>query len=326
MKFNYFFLALLLLTGCALKQAGKEHRQQLQSWMAPNGKLKVLATTGMISDIVQEIGGDNIDTYTLIQGDLDPHSYQLVKGDDEKLAYADLVLYSGLGLEHGPSLHNYLHDNPKAYPVGDQIAKLHPGRILTYDNVVDPHVWMDLSLWKYTIPYISQLLSEKDPAHAEGYRLRAQKLFNQFDQVDQEVRSMLQELPENRRYLVTSHDAFNYFTRRYLATDEEVENGQWQDRFAAPEGLSPESQLSAHEIQAIIDHLQVYGIETLFPESNLSRDSIRKIVSAGKEKGLELKVNEVPLYGDAMGPQGSPGESYIGMIRHNAKTIYDNLK
>lgn len=323
-KLWLFFLC--ILSGCSLKQAGEQHKATLAEWMTPNGKLKVLATTGMISDIVKEVGKGHVDTYTLIQGDLDPHSYQLVKGDDEKLAYADILFFSGLGLEHGPSLQRHLIGNPKAHSIGEYIMKMDPSKALFVDSVVDPHIWMDISLWKFSIPFVVRILSDKDPVHAESFRKLGQELYNQFDAADQEVRALLLQIPEEKRYLVTSHDAFNYFTRRYLATDEEREFGGWQKRFAAPEGLSPDSQLSSHEIQSIIDHLAHYRIHTLFPESNLSKDSIRKIVQAGQEKGLKLKVNEIPLYGDAMGPIASPGETYLGMIRHNAKTIYDTIQ
>jgi manganese/zinc/iron transport system substrate-binding protein len=129
---------------------------------------------------------------------------------------------------------------------------------------------------------------------------------------------MLQGVPSNKRYLVTSHDAFNYFARAYLKDPEEKE---WHDRFQAPEGLAPESQLSVADIIAIIHHMKKYQIKVLFPESNVSRDSIRKIVDAGNENGMELKIATTPLYGDAMGKKGDDGDTYIKMILHNGKTI-----
>ena len=92
--------------------------------------------------------------------------------------------------------------------------------------------------------------------------------------------------PCRKRYLVTSHDAFHYFTRSYLAEPGEA---NWAKRFAAPEGLAPEGQLNPRDIQKIIDYLRVKKISVLFPESNVSRDSIRKIATAGRELGLEIR-------------------------------------
>jgi manganese/zinc/iron transport system substrate-binding protein len=135
------------------------------------------------------------------------------------------------------------------------------------------------------------------------------------------MKRQLHAIPPDRRYLVTSHDAFNYFARAYLAEEDELADGRWHERFAAPEGLAPDSQLSTTDIQAIINHLDTYHILVLFPESNVSKDSIRKIVDAGAQKGLHLTIADGYLYADAMGPVGSDGDTYLKMIAHNAALI-----
>lgn len=165
-----YLLPLLFLLGCGTSNTTK--REGLREWMEPNGKLKVLATTGMIADLVKAVGDNEIDIMTLIHGDLDPHSYQLVKGDDEKLGFANLIFYNGLGLEHSPSIHQALVNNPRSVALGDEIARIRTNDILTFGQDIDPHIWMDLSLFKLSIPIIVQALSEKDPAHAEFFRKR----------------------------------------------------------------------------------------------------------------------------------------------------------
>jgi manganese/zinc/iron transport system substrate-binding protein len=318
-KCFYFLLFIIcaLVTACSNTS---ERIGTLQEWMAPNGKVKVLSTVAMIDDLVKQIGGDRVDSIVLIKGELDPHSYQLVKGDDEKLFFADLIFFNGLGLEHGPSLQNYLHSQSKAMAIGDKLQQASPDLILQYKGQTDPHIWMDISLWAKAVPYIIQALSEKDPQYAEMYQANGHALLKAMQEVHQHIRRELQEIPAEKRYLVTSHDAFNYFTRAYLAGDDEPVE-VWQERFAAPEGLAPESQLSTAEIQAIIDHLASHHINVIFPESNVSRDSLRKIVQAGKEKGLDLKIANVFLYADAMGKPGSDGDTYVKMIQHNASAI-----
>lgn len=285
----------------------------------------MLSTIQMINDLVKSVGGDYVDSLTLIQGELDPHSYQLVKGDDEKLSFADLIFYNGLGLEHGPSLQHYLETHKKAIGLGNYIKKEYPGLILTHQGQLDPHVWMDISLWSKTVPLIVETLSQKDPAHQKIYEERGQALINEMLKVHKQVGDLLQEIPEKKRYLVTSHDAFSYFTRAYLATPEDLVRGEWQERFQAPEGLAPESQLSPHDIRLIIQHLQQFHINVLFPESNVSKDSIQKIVSAGNEKGLHLHISKEPLYGDAMGSPGSDGDTYLKMILSDARIIQSEL-
>lgn len=320
---KFFGVILLLLAGIYLTacSTNENRTDQWQRWKENNGNIKVLTTIAMITDLVNAIGNGYVDTLTLIKGDLDPHSYQLVKGDDEKLAAADIVFYNGLGLEHGPSLQYQLSHHPKAISLGDMIHKKLPDKILYFKNQLDPHIWMDISLWAENIPFIVNALSTSKPEHAKEFKANGDKLIQQLQEAHEAVHQLMQSIPEDHRYLVTSHDAFNYFTRAYLATEFEQRNGGWQARFAAPEGLAPESQLSATDIQQIIEHLAKYGVHVVFPESNVSKDSIRKIVQASKERGLVVQMADVYLYADAMGKPGSDGDSYIKMIQHNAKII-----
>lgn len=297
----------------------------LQQWMTPNGKIKVLSTIAMIDDLVRQIGGSYVDTAVLITGELDPHSYQIVKGDDEKLAFADLIFFSGLGLEHGPTLQAFLTHQPKSIGLGNHIEAADPSAILQYQGQIDPHIWMDISLWARTIPYIVDALSQKDPVHAESFRTNGDIVKQTMLAAHDDVRKELQAIPSKKRYLVTSHDAFNYFTRAYLADPGEAE-ASWSMRFIAPEGLAPESQISATDIKEVIDHLKKYDIHVLFPESNVNRDSIRKIVHAANKQGLSVIIAEVTLYADAMGGPGSEGETYLKMIQHDANAMADYMK
>lgn len=316
------FLILMVFVGCS---GGDSSHHSTQEWMKPNGKIKVLSTIAMIDDLVKHIGGEFIDPAILIKGELDPHSYQIVKGDDEKMAFADIIFFSGLGLEHGPSLQGYLLSHPKSIGLGDRLIGENPPLLLYFRGQPDPHIWMDISLWARVVPYIVETLSQKDPIHADVYKKNGEELVESMMKVHDQVKQELQEIPQSKRYLVTSHDAFNYFTRAYLAEPGETEE-EWGTRFASPEGLAPESQISTTDIQAIIDHLYTYQVHILFPESNVNRDSIKKIVEAARQKGIDVKMNEIPLYADAMGKAGSNGDTYLKMIQHNAKVIGDNLK
>lgn len=323
-SFFCYFAALLLLASCS-SDRHQLRQARFQQWIESNGKVKVLSTTGMINDLVAAIGGEHVDSMILIQGDLDPHSYQLVKGDDEKLAFAQVIFYNGLELEHGPSLHHYLSDNPKAISLGDLLHQDHPDSIILIDGQKDPHIWMDISLWMKTVPLIVNVLNQHDPVHAAVYQRNGMKLQEEMAKVHLEVKEIMNQVPSDKRFLVTSHDAFNYFARAYLTEQGEVESGEWRKRFAAPEGLAPESQMSAADIKAVISHLKLYQIHLLFPESNVSRDSIRKIVQAGQEEGLNIRIACCPLYGDAMGHPGSEGDTYLKMILYNARTLSNHM-
>lgn len=320
----YCFIAFLTMSGCTSEQHQKR-QAHFQQWLQNNGKVKVLSTTAIIDDLVKQVGGEHVDTIVLIQGELDPHSYQLVKGDDEKLSAAQIIFYNGLGLEHGPSLHTYLQKNPKGISLGDLVDQQEAGRIIYVQGQKDPHMWMDISLWAKTIPFIVQTLSAQDPTHAADFKANGQRLQSEMEEAHQKALAIMHQVPPAKRFLVTSHDAFNYFARAYLSDKGEIETGEWEKRFAAPEGLAPESQLSATDIKAIISHLKKYHIHQIFPESNVSRDSIRKIVQAGKEQGVDVQIACCALYGDAMGPPGSEGDSYLKMILYNAETLAKHM-
>lgn len=279
------------------------------------GRVRAVATTAQIGDLAFEIGGERAQVSILIHGSLDPHSYELVKGDDEKLQGADLVFYNGLGLEHGASLSEWLRSSGKAVAVGDRILQSHPEKILRKGGAVDPHLWMDISLWSEAVEPMAAALAQADPEGASYYYGRAAALKERMKEADHEIRRILHQIPADKRYLVTSHDAFQYFARSYLA---EIGEEGWQERFEAPEGLAPDGQLGAADIRRIVEYLKNHGITILFPESNVSPDSIRKIASVGKKMGLNVRVCKEPLYGDAM-----DGENlrYLDMMKHNAETI-----
>ena len=317
----------LLLFLCLLSCSRPTDREPsaLDQWVEDTGRLKVLCTIGMIHDIAVQIGGDQVDSISLITGQLDPHSYELVKGDDEKLRYADIIFYNGLGLEHGPSLRHHLEGNPKATAVTKPLLDLAPERVLYFSGQPDPHVWTDISIWVYTVDQIVETFIQKVPEKANVFRSNGKRVREEMMETHHRLHAFLQKIPEHKRYLVTSHDAFNYFARTYLSSSEERADGTWIKRCRAPEGLTPEGRLSSLDIKRITDHIAKYRISVLFPESNVSQDSIRKIVSVAKEYGLSVKVANTTLYADAMGMPGSGGETYLKMIEHNAKTFASHL-
>lgn len=320
-----FLVFLLLCFNSCVSDRNRQKQVQFQEWIAENGKIKVLSTTAMINDLVQRVGGDYVNALTLIEGELDPHSYQLVKGDDEKLNFAQIIFYNGLELEHGPSLHRYLLNQPNAISLGDAIEKNHPGLIIEVRGQKDPHIWTDISVWSKAVPFIVSALSQKAPQYAETFKEKGIQLQKEMDRGHLQALEIMHQVPADRRFLVTSHDAFHYFARAYLADEGERESGEWKKRFAAPEGLAPESQLSVADIQAIIDHLATHRIELIFSESNVSKDSLKKIVDAGKGHGVQVSIACCPLYGDAMGPSGSEADTYLKMILYNARTLAKHM-
>lgn len=318
-----YWLLCLVLFGC--QPLENTRQQDLKRWLEPNGKIKVLCTIAMITDLVEQIGADEVDCITLIAPGLDPHSYQLVKGDDEKLLAADVIFFNGLGLEHGPSLKNHLLQSKHAVSFGDHLLE-DPGAVYNVDGLPDPHIWMDIVLWSQGIDPIVATLSKERPEKKEEFTQKGELLREKMLQEHKLIQKLVRSLPPEKRYIVTSHDAFHYFARGYLATDQEQKEDLWQKRCEAPEGLAPESMLSITDIQDVISHLERYQIPVIFAEASISQDSVYKIVAAAKEKGLRIRLADCLLYSDSMGVAGSDADTYLNMMRHNAECIVDELK
>ena len=322
--FSVLFLVACLLFGCTSPESLQRHRD-LTAWLHPNGKIKVLCTTRMILDLVKEIGGDNVDGIALIMGGIDPHSYQLVKGDDDKFSHADLIFYNGLGLEHRPGLQYGLVNRENSVAIGDLIIQSEPSLLIRIFDEPDPHIWMDISIWAKAIPVIAERLIRFRPDQENAFRENSRKLLQKMLNYDQRIRSEMLTVPEEFRYLVTTHDAFNYFARAYLASESERVTNQWKSRVAAPEGLAPESQLSPCLIRMIVDYLKKNHVHVIFSEEGVNVDSLIKIISVAREEGLIVSMSQQSLYSDSLKPADDDENSYLTTMLYNTEVIINSI-
>lgn len=312
MKYLFCLFLCLGLVGCQSSPSA------VDEWRASAQKVKVLSTTPIIDDLVARVGGERIAHLSLMDNTIDPHSYELVKGDDEKFSIAQVVFYNGLGLEHSAGLTTQLSSHPNGVALGDAIRLKDPSLILHDRGQVDPHIWLDVALWENSVDPIVAGLKAADPAGSDYYDARGKRVKEELLSLDQWIKNKLKAIPPEKRYLVTSHDAFNYFTRRYLE-----HGGEWQDRFCAPEGLAPDGQLGFQDLERVVDHLQKNQIHTLFSESNVSLDSLRKIVDICREKKLSVKISNDVLFSDTLSDSDSKAFTYEEMMKHNASVLYE---
>ena len=276
-------------------------------------KREILSTTVMIDSLVREIVDDKFFVQLLIEGEIDPHSYQLRKGDKEKIERAEIVFGNGLSLEHNPSLYYMLIDK-KAVFVGDCLLESAPKSIITNHREVDPHIWMDLDLMQMVAQIICDTVCEKDPQNGELYKANTIALQEKMKLLDQEITEMFKNVPADNLYLVSSHDAFNYFVRKYFIDDS-------KNRLFSMQGLSTESEVSLKRIQQVIEYIRTNNISVVFFESNLPKDGLYKVIEICSRFGLNVKISQDPLYGDTLG-----GMTYLEMMRHNASVLTKNLK
>jgi manganese/zinc/iron transport system substrate-binding protein len=240
---------------------------------------------------------------------VDPHLYEPKESDRSRMRQSDLILFNGLHLEG--KMADYLAKNPKAKAVADPIPK---DRLLEEGGQPDPHVWFDVSLWVYALDAVEKQLSELLPLHAEQYRRYAIAYRTELQSLHEEVKRDIATIPKGQRVLVTAHDAFRYFGRAY---DIEVKGLQ---------GVSTATDANLKDVEEMVDLVVKRRVKAVFPESSVPPDGVKKVLELCRKRGHAVKMAERQLYSDAMDEAGTPGGTYVGMVRCNVRLIVESLK
>lgn len=277
------------------------------------GPLKVTATTGMIADTARVIGGEDVIVTGLMGPGVDPHLYKATQGDLEKLQAADVVLYNGLHLEgRMADVLVKLARTVKTVQVTETIPLEQLREPPEFSGHYDPHVWFDVSLWKYVVERIRDALVECDPAHAAGYRDRSAGYLRELDALDAYARTQMARIPEEHRVLVTAHDAFGYFGRAYGL------------EVLGLQGISTASEYGLRDVERLVEVIVSRKIRAVFVESSVSPRSIEALIAGAKAQGHEVRIGG-ELFSDALGAADTPAGTYVGMVRHNVDTIVRGL-
>ncbi|WP_457652146.1 metal ABC transporter solute-binding protein, Zn/Mn family [Rhodocaloribacter sp.] len=305
-------LAVLLTAGagCGQKASRTERSADLS-----NRTIHVVATTSMIADLVRNVGGERVSVEGLMGPGVDPHLYKASAGDVSRMAGADLIFYNGLHLEGKMTeiFEQMARRGIPTFAVADGIDPAQYRESALFQGNYDPHVWFDVSLWTDAARYVADVLAERDPAHAGAYAANAEAYLAELEALDAYVRAKASELPEERRVLITSHDAFGYFGRAY---GFEVKGLQ---------GISTATEAGAADVQALAELVATRRIPAMFVESSVSPRGIEAVRAAVRARGFEVKIGGT-LYGDALGDPGTPEGAYLGMVRYNIDTIVNALR
>ncbi len=285
--------------------------------------IPIVATTTQAADLMRILTADldGVQLTPLMGSGVDPHLYQPTESDIAAMNQARMVVYSGLHLEgQFDAVFKALWEQGVAVhalsaPVQDA------GFIIggfdlsdTLQDVDDPHFWFDPRNWRLTAQDLAERLAEFDPPNAAGYRARAAAYIEQLDLLYAWADAGLRSIDEGQRYLVTSHDAFQYFGAAF----------GW--RMQAIQGLSTEDEAGVGDIQATVDFVIANDIPVLFVESSIPPDTIEAVIEALRAQGRSARVGLRELFGDAMGEPDSFGGTYIGMLAQNALTIMQSYQ
>lgn len=304
----------LLLTGVLMGLAGCGRVDDGPA-DSRGGPLRAVATTSIVADVVREVGGDAISVLSLMGPGVDPHLYRASEGDVRRMADADIVFYNGWHLE-GRMAEVLEEMGARRTPTVAVAEVIDEAELLSppeFEGAFDPHVWMDVSLWRRTVDVVAAALAERDPENAEGYRERAAAYGARLEALDAWVHDQVETVDPDRRVLVTAHDAFNYFGRAY---GFEVRGLQ---------GISTAAEAGTSDVQNLARFVAERRIPAIFVETSVSPRSIEAVQAAVRARGFEVSVGG-NLYSDALGGVGSGAETYEGMIRHNVESIVGALR
>ncbi len=264
----------------------------------------------MITDIVQRVAGERAVVTGLISAGIDPHLYKPTRDDLALLRSANVVFYNGLLLE-GKMTDALVRAGTGGRAVHAVTAEIDEQYLLEppeLEGLVDPHVWMDPDAWAQTVAVVRDALVAADPAGEPEYAANAAALSAEIGALQAYAGRVLSTVPEDRRVLVTAHDAFNYFGRRY---GFEVLGIQ---------GISTESESGVRDVEQMVQLLVDRKIPAVFIESTVPPDRVESLIEGAARQGHDVTLGG-ELFSDATGPGGTYEGTYVGMIDHNVTVI-----
>ena len=306
--FIFFFITVAFLSGGIFIFRGGFHPVK----KVPTSHLKIVCTIGVITDVVKHLAGDTAQVVGLMGPGVDPHLYRAREGDIHKLAKADVIFFNGLHLEGkmGDVLRS-MKRSISSVPVADVVPR---NKLIEadFDQMYDPHVWHDVSLWLSVVERIKEVLIEVDPKNKTKYQETAKDYKQQLTNLDEYVLEKASSLPKEKRILVTAHDAFNYFGKRY---GFEVIGLQ---------GMSTDSEIGAKDIKNLSNFIVENKVPVIFVESSIPQRNIEAVQKAVSFRGGHVKIGP-ELFSDALGDPETLAGTYHGMIKHNIDAIVSAL-
>jgi manganese/zinc/iron transport system substrate-binding protein len=280
-----------------------------------NGKLNIVSTTTMITDLVKNIGGDYVNLEGLMGSGVDPHLYKASEGDVTKLVNADVIFYNGLHLEGKlVDVFEKMGSQTKTpIALAEEIDKSTLIGSDYFASNYDPHVWFNIEFFKEFANKVTTILSEKDPKNAVNYIKNEKQYLAKLDTLQTNIKATIATISKEKRILVTAHDAFNYFGKNY---GFEVVGLQ---------GLSTTTEAGVQDVQKLAAFIIEKKVKAIFVESSVPKRTIEALQAAVKSKGHEVSIGGT-LYSDALGNAGTIEGTYIGMFEYNVNTIVNALK
>jgi len=299
----------IMVAGCTPSPSVSQHHEA----GTDSPRLRIVTTTGMVRDMVLALVGPEADrgvveVRAIMGPGVDPHLYQPNRGDSVRLLGADVVVYHGLHLEGrlGDVLRRRTAVNGPSIAVGELLPT---DQLLSADaGVHDPHIWMDVSLWSQAVARLAEELSPLLGIERSVLDKRVADYQAALAQLDRWGQAAIDTIPPQQRILVTAHDAFQYFGRRYGVSVYGVQ------------GVSTISESAISDINRLVDLIVANKVPAIFFETSVSRRQVDAIVEGAQRKQMNVS-SDWSLFSDSMGAEGTATGTYLGMMRHNFAII-----
>lgn len=268
-------------------------------------KVNVVASASIFRDMAEQVGGEYVNTQSIVPIGADPHTYTPKPSDAKLVTEADLILINGLTFEGW--INELIENSGTKAKVVLITEGVRPITSLVYDNASDPHAWMDALNGVVYVQNIASALATVDPKHSAEYIKNAEAYKKEIKQADAYIKKQIQSIPADKRVLITSHDAFQYFGRAYGI------------ELNAIQGISTEAEARAKDVQRVIQTIRQKNVPAIFIESTINPKLLKQISDdTGAQIGGEL-------FADSLGEEDGPGGTYIKMLTHNAEVITNAL-
>lgn len=277
--------------------------------------INIVATTTMLTDLIETIGGEHVQVTGLMGPGIDPHGYQASASDVNAMYEAQIVAYNGMDLEgQMGQVFSELENIDKTVFALENIMEADEMLDSEEETMAyDPHIWFSVPLWARASEYIADSLAEYDPEQANDYLENHTNYEKKLMELDAYIRSRVEEVPENSRYLVTAHDAFQYFGDEY---GFEVVGLQ---------GLNTQTEAGTRDVSNLASFIVENEIKAIFIETSVPTRTIESLQEAVQQRGWAVEIGG-ELHSDSLGDASQNAETYIKMYRQNIDTIVDALK
>ncbi|MBB6448395.1 manganese/zinc/iron transport system substrate-binding protein [Geomicrobium halophilum] len=276
--------------------------------------VQVTTTTSQIHDIVENVGGERVESTPLMGPGVDPHVYQASQGDIQLLNEADILFYNGLNLEANMvDMMDDLGTEKPVYALGESIPDTELKEDEEEAGKPDPHIWFDIDLWSHAVEEVRDGLIALDPDHESEYTENADEYLDELAELQEWANQEVEKVDEESRVLVTAHDAFQYF------------GDTMGFEVLGLQGLSTDAEYGLNDVQQIIDVMIEQDVGAIFAETSVSDSSVQAVIEGAGQRGHEVEHGG-ELYSDAMGEPGTEEGTYIGMYRSNVNQIVDALQ